>query len=62
MFSGLVLETRMKKARLLLENTDLTIEAIAEMLGYRDAGNFYRAFRSCFHTTPRDYPKRRAQL
>ena len=54
-FSEHLLEKRMEKARLLLENTDLTIEAIADMLGYSDASNFYKAFHSYFHTSPRNY-------
>ena len=54
-FSELLLEKRMEKARLLLENTDLTIEVIADMLGYSNASNFYKAFHSYFHTSPRNY-------
>lgn len=56
-FSELLLEKRMEKARLLLQNTDLTIEKIAAMLGYSNNSNFYKAFRSYFHTTPREYLK-----
>ncbi len=55
-FSELLLEKRMEKARLLLENTDLTIEVTADMLGYSNASNFYKAFHSYFHTSPRNYP------
>ena len=47
-----------EKARLLLENTELTIEVIADMLGYSNASNFYKAFHSNFHTSPRNYPSR----
>ena len=57
-FSELLLEKRMEKARLLLENTELTIEVIADMLGYSNASNFYKAFHSNFHTSPRNYPSR----
>lgn len=57
-FSELLLEKRMEKARLLLENTELTIEVIADMLGYSNASNFYKAFHSYFHTSPRNYPAR----
>ncbi|MCF0153533.1 MAG: AraC family transcriptional regulator [Megasphaera sp.] len=55
-FSNLLLQKRMEKASLLLENTDLTIESIAEMLGYRNTSNFYKAFRDYFKTSPRNYP------
>ena len=57
-FSEILLEKRMEKARLLLENTELTIEVIADMLGYSNASNFYKAFHSYFHTSPRNYPSR----
>ena len=57
-FSELLLEKRMEKARLLLENTGLTIEVIADMLGYSNASNFYKAFHSYFHTSPRNYQSR----
>ena len=53
-FSQLLLEKRMEKARLLLENTELTIEMISEMLGYSNTSNFYKAFHSYFHTSPRN--------
>ena len=57
-FSEILLEKRMGKARLLLENTDLTIETISDMLGYTDPSHFYQAFRSCFHTSPRNFLKK----
>lgn len=57
-FSELLLEKRMEKARLFIENTGLTIEVIAAMLGYNDTSNFYKAFYSFFHTSPRNYQKK----
>ncbi len=54
-FSALLLEKRMEKAALLLRNTDLSIEKIAEMLGYSNSSNFYKAFRQYYHTSPRDF-------
>ena len=53
-FSEIRLEERMKKAKLLLEETDLTINEIALLLGYSSTGNFYKAFQNYYHTSPRD--------
>ena len=52
-FSELLLEARMRRAKLLLELTDLSIEKIAAMLGYSNNSNFYKAFREYFGTSPR---------
>jgi AraC-like DNA-binding protein len=57
-FSWIVLESRMKKAALLLKNTDLTIEKIAAMLGYSNNSNFYKAFREYYHMSPREFSLR----
>ena len=54
-FSQLQLERRMERAVPLLQNTMLSIEEIAAMLGYSNSSNFYKAFKSYFHTSPRDY-------
>ncbi|WP_390609827.1 helix-turn-helix transcriptional regulator [Megasphaera elsdenii] len=52
-FSELLLEVRMHKAKLLLNNTDLSIEKIATMLGYSNSSNFYKFFKSYYGHTPR---------
>ena len=52
-FSELLLEVRMRKAKLLLNNTDLSIEKIATMLGYSNSSNFYKFFKSYYGHTPR---------
>lgn len=52
-FSELQLEARMRRAKLLLEHTDLSIEKIAAMLGYSNNSNFYKAFRQYYGTSPR---------
>ena len=52
-FSELQLEARMRRAKLLLEHTDLSIENIAAMLGYSNNSNFYKAFRQYYGTSPR---------
>lgn len=54
-FSHLLLTKRMEKARLLLLNTDLTLETIAAMIGYSNTSHFYKAFRTYFHCTPKQY-------
>ena len=53
-FSELILESRMRKAKKLLELTDLSIEVIANMIGYSNTSNFYKAFRMYFRTSPRN--------
>lgn len=54
-FSEILLEKRMERAVLLMKNTTLSIEEIAAMLGYSDHSNFYKAFKSYYGTTPREY-------
>ena len=54
-FSELQLEARMRRAKLLLEHTDLSIEKIAAMLGYSNNSNFYKAFRLYYGTSPRQF-------
>lgn len=54
-FSELLLEQRMNRATALLKGTNLSIEEIAIMLGYSNPSNFYKAFRSYFHASPREY-------
>jgi AraC-like DNA-binding protein len=44
-----------------LQDTDLTVEAIAALLGYHDAANFRRAFRRWFQVTPGEFRKRNHQ-
>ena len=56
-FSQLLLESRMRKAHLLLKHTDLSIEKIAAMLGYSNSSNFYKAFNHYYGTSPRRWPK-----
>jgi AraC-like DNA-binding protein len=39
-------------ARRYLKNTDLNVESIAAVLGYKDAANFRRAFRGWENCSP----------
>lgn len=52
-FSQIVLESRMKRAKLLLSHTDLSIEKVAAMLGFSNSSNFYKAYKKYFGTSPR---------
>jgi len=47
-----VLEQRVKRARQLLVQTDLSLSAIANAVGFFDQGHFSRQFRSLVGTTP----------
>ena len=54
-FRRLRVEVLLNNARLHLLETDASIESIAITLGYQDAANFRRAFRTEFGMTPSDY-------
>lgn len=54
-FSEILLEKRMGRAAPLLKNTAFPIEEIASLLGYGNASNFYKAFKSYYGTTPREH-------
>ena len=51
-YRKLVDEVRRDRAVMLLEQPELTVERIAELLGYSDASNFQRAFRRWLGTSP----------
>ena len=50
-------ELRLETARRLLDKADYQIRLIAEKVGYRNAGDFSRAFRNRYQVTPREYRK-----
>ncbi|MGO4339905.1 AraC family transcriptional regulator [Labrys sp. KB_33_2] len=54
-FRLIINRMRMEQAAKLLLETDLTIGAIAERLGYSDTSNFGHAFRAGMKTSPSDY-------
>jgi AraC-like DNA-binding protein len=54
-YSELLDEERRGKAMLLLRRDDLSIQEIADRLGYSDAANFTRAFRRWTGTTPKTF-------
>lgn len=49
--------TRVQRAELLMKNTDLSLEKIADMIGYHNTSNFYKAFRAWFGESPRTWQK-----
>ena len=53
-------QLRLERGRGLLRETDLQVQLISDQVGYRNAGDFTRAFRRHFGVTPRQY--RRGQL
>jgi AraC-like DNA-binding protein len=50
-------ELRRDMAIRYLRDTDLTVEEIAETLGFSDAANFRQAFRRWTKTTPREFQR-----
>ncbi len=57
-FRALKRQALMNRACLHLRQTDHSIEAIAEELGYKDAANFRRAFRNSLGCSPVQYRRR----
>lgn len=54
-----VQKVRMDKAKELLDNSELKIQEISEMLGYKDKNYFSKAFRNYFSLSPSEYRSRR---
>lgn len=50
-----LLDMRLEKARRLLEADELQIQLIADQVGYRNAGDFTRAFRRRYDVSPSEY-------
>ncbi len=59
-FRQLKTQALMSWAKEYLRDTDYSVEAIAETLGYRDPANFRRAFRKSEGCSPADYRERAA--
>lgn len=58
-FQELLMRKRFQRAVMLLEESDLTIEEIAEAVGYENISYFYRQFKSRYGMTPRTYRLKR---
>ena len=50
-----LLELRLKTSRRLLASSNQAIGLVAEQIGFRNPGDFTRAFRRRYQVTPRDY-------
>ena len=57
--SQIFLELKMAHAKLLLQQTDLTIKEIAETVGINSLPHFYRIFKQFFQVTPSAMRKKR---
>lgn len=56
-FTEILLEKRMERAVLMMQNTSLSLEDISVLLGYSNHSNFYKAFKEYYGKTPREYLK-----
>lgn len=57
-FSQILLSQRMERAVFLMQNTDLSIEEMAPMLGYADKSSFHRVFKDYYGDSPRQYAEK----
>ena len=48
---------RLKKAKLLLETTDMPIKEVSYLLGFYDTAYFYKVFKKAYKLTPKEYRK-----
>ncbi|WP_148315735.1 helix-turn-helix transcriptional regulator [Clostridium disporicum] len=56
-FSEKLLEIKLEKARWLLVTTNLTVQNIVEMIGFKEKSYFYRVFKKQYKMTPLQYRK-----
>lgn len=54
-YKQIVENQRRQRAQLLLKEASLTVNQIAELLGYRDTANFCRAFKNWFGLSPQHF-------
>lgn len=54
-FIEIIQDIRLKKACVLLENSSMTIDEIAQQVGYRNLTFFYEKFRQSFGMSPKDF-------
>lgn len=57
-FSELLTSIRMQQGENLLTQTQLSIEAISEQVGYKNPESFIRAFKRIYHVSPSQYRKK----
>lgn len=51
-FSELVFAARMQRARMLLKNTELPVQKVAQMVGYAGTSAFYRGYKTFYGHSP----------
>lgn len=56
-FSDILWRIRMEEAAMLLNETEIPVEEVARMVGYRGTAGFYKRFDEMFHMTPAAYRK-----
>jgi AraC family transcriptional regulator, regulatory protein of adaptative response / methylphosphotriester-DNA alkyltransferase methyltransferase len=61
-FRSLLTEVRMDRAAELLEATDLSVSEVGRRVGYREAGQFTKAFKRAHAATPSEFRVRRRAL
>ncbi|MDD3404236.1 MAG: 2-isopropylmalate synthase [Hespellia sp.] len=54
-FGDTLKKVRMKKARAMLKGSNMTVENIAESVGYQNVEHFNRLFKKAYHMTPVQY-------
>jgi AraC-like DNA-binding protein/quercetin dioxygenase-like cupin family protein len=54
-FSQVLQESRMQEVCYYLENTNMSINELAQLMGYYDRSYFNRTFKKIFNMTPQDY-------
>ena len=58
-FQDVVREERMKRAKTMLRETNMTVEAIATAVGYENVEHFNRIFKKAYDITPVQYKKQK---
>ncbi len=56
-YSGYIQSIRLEKAKQLLQTTSMTVDAVAEAVGYHNKGYFYKIFTAQTGMTPMQYRK-----
>jgi YesN/AraC family two-component response regulator len=54
-FSQILQESRMQEVCYYLENSNMSINELAQLMGYYDRSYFNRTFKKIFNMTPQDY-------
>lgn len=52
-----IVELRMEKAKLMIEDKNISIKNISESVGYEDVSHFYKVFKNYFHISPGEMRK-----